>query len=118
MTTVYSKEEFEKALKAKEKHILIKGAYAKILRKHIQKKNKKLGVTAIVIAIASLAMIPFTGGASIAAGTTTMGLTAGGVTISTTELAIMGGFSLAGIALLKGYKNVKFNPDGSVEIEK
>lgn len=43
MITVYSKEELENALKAKEKHILIKGAYAETLKKQIQKKknNKK-----------------------------------------------------------------------------
>ncbi len=117
MITVYSKEELEKALKAKEKHILIKGTYAENLKKQIQKKKnnkKKLGITSIAIAAASLAAIPFTGGTSIAAGA----MTAGGLTISAAELAIIGGFSLAGIALLKGYRKVKFNPDGSVELEK
>lgn len=120
MITVYSKEELEKALKAKEKHILIKGTYAENLKKQIQKKKnnkKKLGITSIAIAAASLAAIPFTGGTSIAAGATYW-LTAGGLTISAAELAIIGGFSLAGIALLKGYRKVKFNPDGSVELEK
>lgn len=121
MITVYSKEELEKALKAKEKHILIKGTYAENLKKQIQKKRnnkKKLEISAIAIAAASLAAIPFTGGTSIAAGATAIGLTAGGLTISAAELAIIGGFSLVGIALLKGYKKVKFNPDGSVELEK
>lgn len=119
MITVYSKEELEKDLKAKERHILIKGTYAETLKKQVQKKkNKKLGITTIAIAAASLAAIPFTGGTSIAADATAIGLTAGGLTISTAELAIIGGFSLAGIALLKGYRKVKFNPDGSVELEK
>lgn len=46
-----------------------------------------------------------------------MGLTAGGVTISIAELAILTGFGLGIIGLFKGY-NVKFNSDGSIELNR
>lgn len=74
MITVYSKEEFRKSFKSQRE------TYTETLKKQIQKKRnnkKKLGITAI--AAASLA--------------------AGGLTISAAELAIIGGFSLAGSSI-------------------
>ena len=47
-----------------------------------------------------------------------MGLTIGTVSISVAELAILVGGGVAITALLKGYKKVKLNSDGSIELEK
>ena len=117
MVTVYTKEELEKALKAKEGKIIVKGKLAEEIKR--KKNRKKKGAIAVgTIAVASLLAIPFTGGLSAVAGATAMGLTIGTVVISTTELAILVGGGVAMTALLKGYGRVKINPDGSVEIEK
>ena len=83
---------------------------------HIQrlkKTAKKIGITA---AIAGIALAPFTGGVSL--GVTTMGLTAGTLTISTAELIAILAFSLGMTAILKGYKSIKINPVGSVILKK
>ena len=47
-----------------------------------------------------------------------MGLTVGSVSVSVTELAILVGGTVAMTAILKGYETVKFNSDGSIELEK
>lgn len=122
MVTVYTKEELEQALKAKESHIRIKGELAESIKKKIkrQKTAKKIGIGTAAVGVAALIAAPLTGGASLiaGAGATAMGLTAGPVTISMGELAILMGGIVTSIALLKGYKKVKFNSDGSVELEK
>lgn len=47
-----------------------------------------------------------------------MGLVVGSVSISTVELAILIGGSIAIFAIRKGYKKIKFCPDGSVELNR
>lgn len=121
MITVYTKNELQKALEAKEKHIIIKGELAKTIKAKAKRKKalKKVGIGTAAVGAAAIIAAPFTGGTSLAAGTAAMGLTAtvGGatLTISMGELALIigGGLALAGI--LKGY-DVKFNSDGSVEL--
>lgn len=112
MRTVYTKEEFKKALEAKENKIIVRGQLANEIKK--KKQNKKKG--AIAVGLAGLAAI----GASIATGGTgaVAGLTAGPVVISTFELAILVGGGLGMTALLKGYRKVVLNPDGGVVIER
>lgn len=62
-------------------------------------------------------MLPFTGGASAAGiGAGAMALTIGTVSMSVAELAVLVGEVVAVLGILKGAK-VKFNSDGSVEIE-
>lgn len=58
---------------------------------------------------------PFTGGTSLAA--TAAGLTLGSLTISVAELAIIVGGAVAITGIVKGCKNITFNPDGSVTME-
>ncbi len=119
MTTVYTKEELQKAIKRKESPISCRGEIAEQLKKR-EKRSKaaKLGGAAVVIA--GLAALPFTGGAS-AAGVAAMGLTATAaatatVGISVAELAILIGGGVAIFAILKGRK-VRLEKDGSVTVE-
>lgn len=118
MKTVYTKNEFRRAMEAGERKIIIKGALAKsITNAHKAKKASKASL--IGTAVAAAAAIPFTGGASLPVmGASLAGLTIGTVTISAAELAILCGLVLGAIALRKGYRRIKFNPDGSIEIEK
>ena len=130
MITVYTLAELESALKRREKKILVRGAAAIAIRAKVQKRKrlKKAAGTGVLLAIAGLALAPFTGGTSAVATTPAIfGLTTAGsataitafttaLTISTTELAILVGGSIAMVALLKD-RRVKFNPDGSVLID-
>lgn len=122
MVTVYTKEELEQALRAKESHIRIKGELAEVIKKKVKRKKtaKKIGIGTAAIGAAALIAAPLTGGASLiaGAGATAMGLTVGTVTITVAELAILVGGTVAITALLKGYKKVKMNSDGSIELEK
>ena len=122
MVTVYTKEELEQALRAKESHIRIKGELAEVIKKKVkrQKTAKKIGIGTAAIGAAALIAAPLTGGASLiaGAGATAMGLTVGTVTITVAELAILVGGTVAITAILKGYKKVKMNSDGSIELEK
>lgn len=111
MVTVYTKDELQKALESKATKIIIRGELAK----RIKRKRRNRKIVAGIIAAASIAAIPFTGGAS-AVGASTMGLMAGTVAISTTELVILVGGGIVMTALLIGYRKIKFNADGSVEI--
>lgn len=121
MITVYSKEEFNSAVKAGEKKIVVKGAFAEELKKKAtrQKRAKKGAIIGGVgIVLGGLALAPFTGGASAAgaiAGATA--LTVGSLSMTTAELAIIVGGGIAMTSLIKGYKRIKFNADGSVTIE-
>lgn len=134
MITVYTKDELRKALKAKEKNIIVKGELARTIRAKAnkQKTMKKVGIGTAAIGAAALITAPFTAGTSLVAGAAAMGLTAGtspvagaaamgltvgGLTISAAELAILIGGSLALAGILRGY-NVKFNSDGSVELNR
>lgn len=82
---------------------------------------KKVGIGTAAIGVAALIAAPFTAGTSLVPGAAAMGLTAtvGGatLTISSAELAILVGGSLAFAGILKGY-NIKFNSDGSVELNR
>lgn len=119
MITVYTKNDLQKALKAKEKHIVVKGELAKTIKAKAKRKKivRNVGIGTIAAGLVAIAAAPLTGGASIATGIAAVGLTGGGVTISTAELAIIIGGALGLAGLLKGY-NIKFNSDGSVTIEK
>lgn len=121
MVTVYTKDELRKALKAKEKNIIVKGELARTIRgkANRQKTMKKVGIGTAAIGAAALITAPFTAGTSLVAGAAAMGLTVGGatLTISAAELAILCGVSLAFAGILRGY-NIKFNSDGSVELNR
>lgn len=121
MITVYTKNDLQKALKAKEKHIVVKGELAKTIKAKAKRKKivRNVGIGTIAAGLVAIAVAPITGGASIATGMTAVGLTltGGGLTISAGELALIIGGALGLTGLLKGY-NVKFNSDGSVTIEK
>ncbi len=121
MTTVYTNEELQKAIKRKEFPISCRGEIAEQLKKRKKRsKAAKLGGAAVVIA--GLAALPFTGGSSaagVAAGAAAMGLTATAaatVGISAAELAILVGGGVAIFAILKGRK-VRLEKDGSVTVE-
>ena len=119
MITVYTKDELRKALKAKEKNIIVKGELERTIRAKAnkQKTMKKVGIGTAAIGAAALITAPFTAGTSLVAGAAAMGLTVGGLTISAAELAILIGGSVALAGILRGY-NVKFNSDGSVELNR
>lgn len=106
MRTVRTEEELKAAFAAKESRIIVKGPMAeKMVKKAKTKKAAKIGGIALVVA--SLAAIPFTGGASAAG--VAAGLTIGGsaLVLTASELAILCGFALAMYGLSKGSK-VKF----------
>lgn len=106
MKIVYTKEELERALKAKEYEIIIKGELAtKINNKIKAKKRVKAG--AIGIGIASILAAPFTGGTSLVGlGATAVALTGGEII---TIIIILCGWSLAMAAILKGYDVIEFD---------
>ena len=118
MKTVYTKQELREALKANEQRIIIKGALAETIRARKKAKTaSKVGL--LCTAVTAAAAAPFTGGATIPVmGMSVAGLTVGTLTISTVELAILCSFLLGMTSILKGYSRVKFNPDGSIEVEK
>ena len=122
MVTVTTKEELELALKNKETNILVKGDLAKVMQ-----KKRKIKKTAIIsgagMMLAGVALIPFTGGASITATVSGFSVaTAAGTTIaaSTAEVAILSGLAALGlgticISLLKEY-SFEYTPDGGVKL--
>lgn len=104
---ITTKEKLAKAIKSGQSRIIVGGELAnEIIRKDKRKRNMKIGGTALLIG--SLAAIPFTGGVSAAGAAAAMGLTAGSFTISTAELFLLCGTSVALVGLSKGY-NVKFD---------
>lgn len=118
MVTVYTKEELKAALRRKETRIVCKGRLAEGIRKK-RKIKKTCIVGGAVLTAAGIAASPFTGGASLgfsAMGLAATGLTIGSLTLSAVELAMILGFGLAVYGIHKGCK-VKFNKDGSVEID-
>lgn len=120
MATVSTKAALKRAVENKQFPIRCTGEIAEQLKKK-KKRSKRAKITGGALALAGLAAIPFTGGASAVAtgaGLTAMGLTIGGgaVAISTAELAILVGGGIAMTAILKGRK-VKLQPDGSVIVE-
>ena len=122
MVTVTTKEELELALKNKEANILVKGDLAKAMQ-----KKRKIKKTAIIsgagMILAGVALIPFTGGASITATVSGFSVaTAAGTTIaaSTAEVAILSGLAALGlgticISLLKEY-SFEYTQDGGVKL--
>lgn len=116
MVTVRTKVEFNEALKQKPSVIHVEGELAETIRKRT--KIKKIGKGAgLALLIGGVVLLPFTGGASVASiGAGAMALTVGTVSVSVAELAILVGGVIAVLGVLKGAK-VKFNSDGSVEIE-
>lgn len=122
MITVTTKEGLEKALKNEEPTILVKGDLAKVMQK--KKKIKKAAIiSGAGMILAGVALIPFTGGASITATISGFSVaTAAGTTIaaSTAEVAILSGLAALGlgaisISLLKEY-SFEYTPDGGVKL--
>lgn len=120
-TIVRTKTELETALKAKTKKITVVGPYAEQIAREYQKWHKVAkasgGIGAVGVALASIGAAPFSGGLSLAGLAASAALTVGTVTISAVELAIICGFTLGMYGLSKGY-DVKYSPDGTVEIIK
>jgi hypothetical protein len=122
--TITTKTELDEALKNKNVNkIRVEGPLAKEMIAKAKKKNIIGGslLAGTLIIAGALIAAPITGGTSLiagAAGFTATAFTAGTVTITTAELAILIGGSVASLAILKGYGKIKINPDGSVEIVK
>lgn len=120
-TIMRTKTELETALKAKTKKITVVGPYAEQIAREYQKRHKVAkasgGIGAVGVALASIGAAPFSGGLSLAGLAASAALTVGTVTISAVELAIICGFTLGMYGLSKGY-DVKYSPDGTVEIIK
>lgn len=113
MKTVSTKIELKNAIEGKQFPIKCIGEIAEQLKKK-KKRSKYAKITGVTLAIAGIVAMPFTGGASAVA--TVTGLTAGGLVISTAELAILVGGGVAITGILKGRK-VNLQSDGSVIIE-
>lgn len=101
MVTVSTKAQLKAAIEQKQFPIKCVGEIAEQMRKK-KKRTTKTKIAGAAIALAGVAAIPFTGGAS--AVVTGAGLTAMGLTISVTELAILVGGGVAIVAILKGRK--------------
>lgn len=127
---VSTKEEFERAVSNNEEKIIVTGDLAeKIISSHKKKAVAKTvgagGVVAgIGVAVLGLVFAPFTGGVSAIAGlSATAALTAGGVTLTMAELALLCGTALVALGIAsniidKVAKNydVKFSA-GSTTVE-
>ena len=114
MVTVSTKAQLKAAIEQKQFPIKCVGEIAEQLIKK-KKRTTKTKIAGAAIALAGVAAIPFTGGAS--AVVTGAGLTAMGLTISVTELAILVGGGVATVAILKG-RTITAQADGkSVIIE-
>lgn len=119
MITVTTKQEFEQALQNREPLILCKGDAAKPFLKQRKRKRGAI-IGGITAAVAGIAAIPLTGGLSaIGSMGVIAGLTAGTLTITAAELAIICGTAIAITGILKGGK-VRFvtsAQNGSVSVE-
>lgn len=121
---VFTKKELEEALKNKSvNRIIVEGPLAKEMKSKAKRKKIIKGslLTGSLIAAGALIAAPFTGGTSLiagAAGLTATALTAGAVTISAAELAMLigGGVSAVALAIMNDYK-IEFE-NGRVVIEK
>ncbi len=113
MRIVRTKEELKKAIKEGEHQIMVEGEYSKVLQKKLENK-KKIGLAGVGIALLGIIAIPFTGGASAIP---VVGLTVGTVTVTVAELALILGFGLSAIAMVKGYTHIEVTPEG-IRIEK
>ena len=119
MITVTTKQEFEQALQNREPLILCKGDAAKPFLKQRKRKRGAI-IGGVIAAVAGIAAIPLTGGASaIGSMGVIAGLTVGTITRSAAELTIICGTAIAITGILKGGK-VRFvtsAQDGSVAVE-
>lgn len=106
---VLNEKELKNAMEQGVSHIIIKGEFAEEFRKKYQKQKRKK-ITTAAIAAGSILAAPFTGGFSL------LGLTAGPITISIGELALLIGAGLCMYAIKKNYKKIVFNPNGTVEL--
>jgi len=113
MVTVSTKAQLKAAIEQKQFPIKCVGEIAEQMRNK-KKRATKTKIAGAAIALAGVAAIPFTGGASAVA--TGAGLTAMGLTLSTAELAILVGGGIAITAILKGRK-INYQADGSVMVE-
>lgn len=119
MITVTTKQEFEQALQNREPLILCKGDAAKPFLKQRKRKRGAI-IGGVIAAVAGIAAIPFTGGASaIGSMGVIAGLTAGTLTITAAELAIICGTTIALVGIIKGgrVRFVTSVQDGSVSVE-
>lgn len=119
MITVTTKQEFEQALQNREPLILCKGDAAKPFLKQRKRKRGAI-IGGITAAVAGIAAIPLTGGLSaIGSMGVIAGLTAGTLTITAAELAIICGTAIAITGILKGgrVRFVTSAQDGSVSVE-
>ena len=115
MKTVYSKKELDDAYASGERTIIVKGEFAQQIRTRCKVK-KAAKITSGLVAVAGIAAVPFTGGASLLA--TGAGLTIGTLTISAAELAVTLGSGLAFYAIKNGkLKNISYGADGSVALD-
>ncbi len=119
MRTVYTQNELEEALKAREEKILCKGEIARqFAKKRKRKRAARIG-GALIATIGGIAAIPLIGVASLLVPIgviATSGLTIGSITIGAAELAIIVGGVIALTGIVTGGK-VTFKPDGTVEFE-
>ena len=114
---IYTKEELQRAISARQSVIEIDGPLAKEIRSKAKAKSAGRAVATLAILFGILSL-PFTGGASSVAIAGGVGAaTAAGLTISTAELAIIIGGGLAYKALCEGY-DVDFRPNGHVVMRK
>ena len=116
MRTVKTEAELKAAFEAKEKTIIVVGQMAEDMVNK-SKRKKKAKAAGIAVALASLAAIPFTLGASVGGVAVGMGLTIGSITISTTELALLCGTAVAIYGIHKSSKvTFKVNEKGEPEV--
>ncbi len=111
MKTIYTEEGLKEALTIGESNIVVKGALAEKMIK--RKRRARIG--AALTAVAAVAAIPFTGGASALGLGAAATLSAEAIIV----LAIAGmGTSLAMVGLIKGY-NIKMDyKNQCVELKK
>lgn len=117
MKNVYNEAELAQAIKQGESCITVYGNVAKkIRRRKMKKRTATIGGT--LLALGGLAAAPFTGGTSaVASAAGICALTAGSLTISTADLAIICGTVIALAGLCRNY-DVEFRSGGSVVLRK
>ncbi len=101
-------QELDSAFRSGESEVRLGGSFAKTCAQAIEKKNRMKSAAktvGILTAIAGIALAPFTFGGSLALGAVA-GITAGSVTLTAVELAILCGTGLGAYAISRGY-NVK-----------
>lgn len=117
MKNVYNEADLAQAIKQKESCIAVHGNVAKKFR-NLKKKKRAAKIGGGLLFLGGLAAAPFTGGTSAAASAAGVcALTAGSLTISTAELAIICGTAIALAGLSRNY-DVEFKSDGSVILRK